>query len=382
MDFRLSKEQQSIIKAAREFAEGEFSQELVQRFDQEESFDEGIWKKACELGFVGVWIKEEYEGEGLGFFENCLITEEFSTVDLGCALAVGASCFGSEIIQTFGREEQRQKYLPPLATGKAKMGNAITEPDAGSDTAGTLTTAIREGDEYVINGSKMFITNALRADFILVFARTDPDNPDPHKRHSFILVETDRPGYKAFKLHGKLGIRASETCEVSLDNVRVPVTNLIGEQEGKGFKQLMAFFNMTRCFVAAQGVGVARAALEETIKHVKQRQAFGKPLSAQQAIQFHVAEMYTKVRAARAMTYEAAWKVDQGEFDHALIAAAKWYAGRTAVECADTALQAHGGYGYFSDYKVQRLYRDAKITEIYEGTTEIEKLIIGRTLLR
>lgn len=382
MDFALSSEHKSIVKAAREFAEGEFTPELIEKCDQEESFDERVWQKACELGFVGVWIKEEYEGEGLGFFENCLITEEFSTVDLGCALSVGATCFGSEIIQTFGREDQKRTYLPPLVTGKSIMGNAITEPNAGSDTAGTLTIAKRENEEYVINGNKMFITNALRADYILVFARTDPDDPDQHKRHSFILVETDRPGYKASKLKGKLGIRASETCEVSLDNLRVPVSNLIGEAEGMGFKQLMSFFNMTRCFVAAQAVGVARAALEETIKHVKQRHAFGKPLAAQQAIQFKVAEMYTKIKAARAMTYEAAWKVDRGEFDHALIAAAKWYAGRTAVECADAALQAHGGYGYFSDYKVQRLYRDAKITEIYEGTTEIEKIIIGRALLR
>lgn len=382
MDFFLNKEQKGIIKAAKEFAEGEFTKERVEEFDLNETFDEKIWKKACDLGFVGVWIKEEYDGEGMGFFDNCLITEEFSTVDLGCALSVGASCFGSEIIQNFGTEEQKKYYLPRLVTGKAKMGNAITEPDAGSDTVNTKTTAIRDGDEYVINGAKMFITNAIRAEFVLVFARTDPENSNPYKRHSFILVETNRPGYKATKLKGKLGIRASETCEIALSDVRVPVSNLIGTEEGNGFKQLMAFFNMTRCFVTAQAVGVARAALEETIKYTKLRHTFGVPVASHQATQFKIAEMYTKIQASRSMMYEAAWKVDQGEINHALIAACKWFSARTAVECADMALQAHGGYGYFSDYKVHRLYRDAKILEIYEGTTEIEKIIIARSLIR
>jgi alkylation response protein AidB-like acyl-CoA dehydrogenase len=382
MDFDLSREQKDIVRAAREFAMGEFTPERIEDFERDENFDEKIWKKACQLGFVGVWINEEYDGAGMGFFENCLITEEFSVVDLGCALSVGATCFGSEIIQTFGRQSQKTQYLPPLVKGETKMGNAITEPDAGSDTAGAKTVANRDGDDYVINGSKMFITNALRADYVLVFARTDPDNPNPHRRHSFILVETDRPGYSAHKLYGKMGIRASETCEITFSDVRVPVSNLIGSKEGDGFKQLMAFFNMTRCFVAAQAVGVARAALEETIAYVKQRHAFGQPLARQQATQFKVAEMYTRIRASRAMLYEAAWKVDRGQIDHALVAAAKWFAARTAVECADTALQAHGGYGYFADYKVNRLYRDAKILEIYEGTTDIEKIIIGRSLLR
>jgi len=382
MDFDLSREQKDIVRAAREFAMGEFTPERIEDFERDENFDEKIWKKACQLGFVGVWINEEYDGAGMGFFENCLITEEFSVVDLGCALSVGATCFGSEIIQTFGRQSQKTQYLPPLVKGETKMGNAITEPDAGSDTAGAKTVANRDGDDYVINGSKMFITNALRADYVLVFARTDPDNPNPHRRHSFILVETDRPGYSAHKLYGKMGIRASETCEITFSDVRVPVSNLIGSKEGDGFKQLMTFFNMTRCFVAAQAVGVARAALEETIAYVKQRHAFGQPLARQQATQFKVAEMYTRIRASRAMLYEAAWKVDRGQIDHALVAAAKWFAARTAVECADTALQAHGGYGYFADYKVNRLYRDAKILEIYEGTTDIEKIIIGRSLLR
>jgi alkylation response protein AidB-like acyl-CoA dehydrogenase len=382
MDFDLNREQKEIAKAAREFAKGEFTTERIEEFERDENFDEKIWKKACELGFVGVWIDEKYDGAGLGFFENCLITEEFSAVDLGCALSVGATCFGSEIIQTFGRESQKNKYLPPLVSGEAKMGNAITEPDAGSDTAGAKTVAIRDGDDYVINGSKMFITNALRADYVLVFARTDPNNANPHQRHSFILVETDRSGYKAHKLRGKMGIRSSETCEITFSDVRVPISNLIGNEEGSGFKQLMTFFNMTRCFVAAQAVGVARAALEETIAYVKQRHVFGGPLARQQATQFKVAEMYTGIRASRAMLYEAAWKVDRGEIDHALVAAVKWYAARTAVKCADTALQAHGGYGYFADYKVNRLYRDAKILEIYEGTTDIEKIIIGRSLLR
>ena len=381
MDFELSKEQKDIVKAAKEFAEGEFP-ERAEEFDRNESFDEAIFKKAADLGFVGVIIKEEYEGPGLGILENCLIMEEFTVVDPGIAIAILASFLGAEVVQAFGSEEQKRRYLPQLVKGKAVMGAAMTDPDAGSDLAGAVSTkAIRRGNEYIINGSKMFITNGTRANYILCFVQTDPDHSDRHKRHSMIMVETDREGFEANHLTGKLGIRASNTTELSFNDVRVPCSNLIGEL-GNGFKEAMYLFDFNRLSVAAEAVGIARSAMEESIKYVKKRTAFGSPLSSFQSIQFKIADMFTWIQAGRKLVYEAAWRVDQGTIDLKLIAAAKSFCGQIAVKCADMALQMHGGYGCLAEYKVQRLYRDAKATEIYEGTTEIEKIIIAKNLLR
>jgi alkylation response protein AidB-like acyl-CoA dehydrogenase len=381
MDFTLSKEQRDIQKAAREFAVGEFLPEKAREFDRNETFDLSIWRKACELGFVGVFIDEKYEGAGLGFFEHCLITEEFWAVDAGMGNAVITATFGSELLNLFGTEEQKQKYLPPLVRGEAIMGCAITEPDAGSDVTGAITSAVKDKDEWVINGSKMFITNGTIAKYMNVFCLTDPDNPDRHQRHSFFIVETDRKGFQANKLHGKLGIRANDTAEVSFSNVRIPASNLVG-QLGYGFRHLMGFFNLTRLHICAMAVGIARAALEEAVNHIKKRRQFGVPLASFQGLQFKIAEMATMIRAARNLYYEAAWLTDQGKMDHAVTAMAKWFSGQIAVKCADEALQMHGGYGYIDEYKVQRIYRDAKIVEIYEGTKEIEKTIVAKNILR
>jgi len=381
MDFTLSKEQRDIQKAAREFAVGEFLPEKAREFDRNETFDLSIWRKACELGFVGVFIDEKYEGAGLGFFEHCLITEEFWAVDAGMGNAVITATFGSELLNLFGTEEQKQKYLPPLVRGEAIMGCAITEPDAGSDVTGAITSAVKDKDEWVINGSKMFITNGTIAKYMNVFCLTDPDNPDRHQRHSFFIVETDRKGFQANKIHGKLGIRANDTAEVSFSNVRIPASNLVG-QLGYGFRHLMGFFNLTRLHICAMAVGIARAALEEAVNHIKKRRQFGVPLASFQGLQFKIAEMATMIRAARNLYYEAAWLTDQGKMDHAVTAMAKWFSGQIAVKCADEALQMHGGYGYIDEYKVQRIYRDAKIVEIYEGTKEIEKTIVAKNILR
>jgi len=379
VDFELTKEQKDIVSAAREFAKGEFI-ERAEEFDSNESFDEAIFKKAAELGFVGVFFKEEYGGIGLGMLEHCLIWEEFSAVDPGIAVAILTSTFGAKIVEEFGTLEQKKKYLMPIVKGKAVMGGALTEPDAGSDLSAASTTAVKDGDEYIINGSKMFITNGNRADYVITFVQTDPDNPNRHKRHSMIMVETNREGYEANHLTGKLGIRASNTSELSFNNVRVPSSNIIGKL-GNGFVQAMHQFNISRISVAAQAVGTARAALEESIKYSKKRVAFGTTLSSFQSTQFKIADMFTWIQAGKRLVHEAAWKVDRGVIDHKLIAAAKSFCGQTAVRCADMAVQIHGGYGYLAEYKVQRLYRDAKITEIYEGTTEIEKIIIARNLI-
>jgi acyl-CoA dehydrogenase len=379
MDFTLNKEQQDIIKAAREFAQKEFP-DVAQQFDREETFDLGLWKKACDLGFVGVFIDESYGGAGYGFLEHSLITEEFWAVDPGIGQAILSTTFGAELIGLFGSEEQKQLVLPKLVSGEAILATAITESDAGCDVTGATTRAVKEGDSWVINGSKMFTTNGDLAHYLVVFCQTDPENPSRHERHSFILIPTETPGYESNKIRGKLGIRASDTAEVVFKDLRVPLTNLIGV-EGDGFRELMAFFNRTRLHICAQAVGLARGALEESIRHVKKRQQFGAPLASFQVTQFKIAEMATKIRAARNLYYEAAWGVDQGRVDHALIAMAKWYSGEMAVRCAEEAVQLHGGYGYIDEYKVQRLYRDAKILEIYEGTKEMEKTIISRSLL-
>jgi alkylation response protein AidB-like acyl-CoA dehydrogenase len=379
MDFTLSKEQQDIMKAAKEFAIGEFTDRALE-FDREEKFDLNIWKKACKLGFIGVFIEEEYGGAGYGFFEHSLISEEFWAVDPGIGQALTSTTFGSEIIQLYGSNAQKELILPQLVSAEAIIATAITEPDAGSDVTAVSTAAVKEGDHWVINGSKMFITNGSLAKYVIVYVLTNPDHPSRHHRHSFILAQTDTPGYESNKLRGKLGIRASDTAELSFSDMRVPISNLIGK-EGDGFHQLMAFFNRTRLHVCAQGVGIARAALEESIIYTKKRHQFGAPLASFQATQFKLAEMATKIRAARNLYYEAAWEVDQGKIDHGLIAMAKWFSGEVAVKCADEALQMHGGYGYLDEYKVQRLYRDAKIVELYEGTKEIEKIIVAKSIL-
>ncbi len=379
MDFSLTREQQEIVRAAREFAKGEFP-DRAREFDREEKFDPNLRKKACDLGFVGVFIEEAYGGPGYGFFEHCLIHEEFWAVDPGIGVAILATTFGAELLAMFGTEIQKELVLPRLVRGETIIGTAITEPGAGSDVTMAETTAALEGNQWVINGTKMFATNGSIADYMLVFCKTDPEHASRHKRHSFFLVPTDTPGFRASKIYGKLGIRASDTAELVFADLRIPADHIVGT-EGAGFAQLMEFFNRTRLHICAQAVGLARGALQEALRHVKGRVQFGRALAEFQTTQFKLAEMATRIRAARNLYYEAAWLADQGELDPALVAMAKWYSAKTAVYCADEALQMHGGYGYIDEYKVQRLYRDAKILEIYEGTKEIEKTIVAKSLL-
>jgi alkylation response protein AidB-like acyl-CoA dehydrogenase len=379
MDFELTDEQKDIIKAAREFAEGEFP-DLAQECDRKETFPRHLWKKACELGFVGVFIKENYGGAGLGFLEHCLINEEFWRVDPGIAASILSATFGAEMIQLFGTEDQKKRRLPPLVKGKTITGAGITEPDAGSDVSSIKTTAILDGDDYVINGSKMFTTNGTIAHFLQVLCITEPAASSRHQRFSVITVETDRRGFEANKLKNKLGVRASDTAEISFNDVRVPRENLIGTP-GRGFQQFMVFFDHTRLHICAQAVGLAQGAMEQAISHVRQRNAFGKPLASFQATQFKIAEMATRIEAGRTLYQKAAWLVDQGEVKPHLISMAKWFTGETAVRAADEALQLHGGYGFIGDYNIERFYRDSKIVEIWEGTKEVEKIIIARALL-
>ena len=379
MNFDLTEEQKDIIKAAREFAEKEFPQ-VSQECDREERSPRHLWEKACGLGFVGVFIPEAYGGAGLGYLEHCLINEEFWRVDPGIAHFILAGTFGSELILLFGTEEQKRKWVPPLVKANAITGAAITEPDAGSDVSSVRTTAVLEGNEYVINGTKTFITGGTIANFLQVLCVTDPHSESPHDRFSVITVETDRKGFEATKLKYKLGLRASDTAEISFSDVRVPKENLVGTA-GKGFQQFMVFFDHTRLHVCAEAVGLAQGALEQAIEHVRKRQQFRKPLASFQATQFKIAEMATRIEAGRILYQKAAWLLDQGRVESHLIAMAKWFTGETAVRVAEEALQLHGGYGFIGDYNIERFYRDCKIVEIYEGTKEIEKMIIARALL-
>lgn len=380
MDFNLTKEQRDIKKAARDFAEGEFP-DIAKECDREEKADRNLMRKACELGFVGVFIPEEYGGAGYGYLESALVMEEFWRVDPGLGGQIQSICFGSEMILLFGTEEQKKKYLPPLCSGDAISGTAVTEPDAGSDVLSVSTRAEKKDGGYLINGAKMFISNASIADSLITLCLTNPDAPSAHDRHSVVIVETNRHGLETNKLKGKLGIRAHDTAEVTFNNVWIPEQNRIG-QEGKGFHYFMQFFDRSRAYVAAQGVGIAQGALEMAVKHVTKRKQFGQSLSTFQIVQCKLAEMATLTEAARNLVYKAAWKLDHGDVQPMLISMAKWFAGETGVKVVDEALQLHGGYGYLEDYDISRFYRDAKIVEIYEGAKEVEKLVIARQLLK
>lgn len=379
MDFELSEEQKAFQSLAYKFAVKEF-EPIAKEYDREEKYPREIWQKASASGLVGVAIPEEYGGAGAGWMETALITEQLSRIDMGLGLVIMAATFGSENVLYFGTEAQKQKYLPLLTSGQAIFAGAYTEPNAGTDVAGTTTRATKDGGDYVINGSKIFITNGTICDYMAVLCVTNPDAPKRTERHSLIIVDANLPGITRTKIKGKMGIRATDTAEITFEDVRVPRENLIG-QEGRGFYQLMHFFDMTRIMVAAQGVGLAQGALDKAVKYVQERKTFGTLLAANQGLQFQLAEMATRVELARNITYKAAWKLDNGQLDPVLNAMAKYYAGETAVWVADKALQMHGGYGYIDEYDVQRFYRDAKILEIYEGAKEAEKMTIARRLL-
>ncbi len=379
MDFNLSEEQRLIQDTTYRFAIQEI-EPVAKQCDREEKYPRDIVKKARETGLVGAFIPDQYGGPGYGFLEVALISEQLARVDLGINVCIMTATFGSENILFNGTEEQKRTYLPPLVNEDVISAGAYTEPNAGTDVAGTRTRAVRQGNEYVINGNKMFITNGTVCDWMVVLCVTGDDEAKKHGRHSLIIVESDRKGITANKIKGKLGIRASDTAEIAFEDVRVPCENLIGI-EGQGFYHVMHFFDATRTMVAGQGVGIAQGALDKTIRYVKERTVFGKPLAANQGIQFQLAEMATRIELARTLTYRAAWKVDRGEIDPSLNAMAKYYSGEMAVWVCDKALQFHGGYGYIDEYDVQRFYRDAKILEIYEGAKEAEKITISRRLL-
>ena len=330
---------------------------------------------------MGMHIPEAYGGFGMNFLEKALVTEEFWRVDPGVAHAILSATFGTEIIIEHGTEEQkRERVLPSFIQGDGIIAGAITEPNAGSDVTMVETRAVKDGDWYVINGTKMFITNGSIATVLVVFCNTAPEEPNPHKRFSCFIVERDRKGFQANKLKNKLGIRASDTAELVFNDVRVPAANLIG-REGDGFRQILTLFNRERTQICAQATGLAQGALDLAVKHITKREQFGKKIASFQAIRFKIAELATLIEANRSLYYRACWSIDSGEENHALVAMAKWFCAQNAVTVAQECLQLHGGYGFLNEYPIARFYRDAKILEIYEGTREIEKVVISNAIL-
>jgi alkylation response protein AidB-like acyl-CoA dehydrogenase len=379
MDFELTNRQKQIRLTAREFAEGEFVG-IGKECEAKGEFPRDLIKKAAQLGFIGVFIKKEYGGLGLGSLEDAIILEEFWRAEPGFGQVFSQTTFGAVELLLFGSEEQKKKYLPLLVKGDWVMGFAITEPEAGSDPASATTTAELVGEEYVMNGNKVMISNGSEANFLLVYCLTRPEETSKSKRHSILLVETNQPGFKADKIHGKMGTRVADTANIFFNNVIVPKENLVGV-EGNGFVQLMKFLDYSRAGVAAHAVGLAQGAMEQAVNYVKKRKQFGRTIASFQVTQFKIAEMATLIETARSLVYKACWNLDRGNADTQLSAMAKWWACNVAVRVVDEALQLHGGYGYLDDYPIERFYRAAKLLEIYEGTKEIQKMTIGRRIL-
>ena len=379
MDFKLTKEQEMIKKMVREFAENEMKP-IASEIDENERFPEETIKKMAKLGLLGLTIPEEYGGAYVDGVSYAIVIEELSRVcaSTGVITAVHNSIAPFPIIK-YGTEEQKRKYLPSLARGEYLGAFALTEPNAGTDAASIQTTAEKEGDEYVLNGTKIFITNAPQAGIITVLAKTDRSKGA--KGISAFIVEKDTPGFKLGVLEKKMGIRGSHQAELIFENCRIPAENLIGK-EGMGFRIAMEGLDHGRVGIAAQALGIAQGAIDEAVEYAKQREQFGRPLAKFQAIQWMIADMETRVNAARWLVYSAADKKTRGKRFSKDAAMAKLFASETANWVVNRAVQIHGGYGYTKEYTVERLFRDAKITEIYEGTSEIQRLVIARNLLR
>ena len=378
MNFRLTEEHEMIRKMVRDFARNEVAPTAAER-DEEERFDMDIFKKMAELGLTGIPWPEQYGGIGSDYLAYCIAVEELSRVDasIGVTLSAHTSLAGWPIY-TFGTEEQKQTYLRPMAQGEKIGAYCLTEPGSGSDAGGMRTTAKLEGDHYILNGSKIFITNGGIADIYVVFAVTDPESK---KGTSAFIVESTHPGLSVGKKERKLGIRSSPTTEIIFDNCRIPKENLLGK-EGGGFKIAMMTLDGGRNGIASQAVGIAQGALDAAVEYAKERVQFGKPIAAQQGIGFKLAEMATSVEAARLLTYQAAWLESEGLPYGKESAMSKLFAGDTAMKVTTEAVQVFGGYGYTKDYPVERYMRDAKITQIYEGTQEIQKLVISRMITK
>ena len=379
MDFTLSEEQRMIQEAARDFAQNELLPGVIER-DEAQKFPTEQVKKMGELGFLGMMVDPKYGGSGLDTVSYALVMEELSKIDASSSVVVSVNnslvCWG---LEAFGNEEQKQKYLTRLATGEIIGAFCLSEPEAGSDATSQKTTAIDKGDHYILNGTKNWITNGGTAEIYLVIAQTDRDKG--HKGINALIVEKGMEGFEIGPKENKLGIRGSDTHSLNFNDVKVPKENRIGE-DGFGFKFAMKTLSGGRIGIAAQALGIAAGAYEMALKYSKERKAFGTEISNHQAIAFKLADMHTQIEAARYLVYKSAWDKDQGNNYDLSSAMAKLYASQVAMDTAIEAVQIHGGNGFVKDYHVERLMRDAKITQIYEGTSEIQKIVISRSITR
>ncbi|WP_433745462.1 acyl-CoA dehydrogenase [Falsibacillus pallidus] len=379
MNFKLTEEHEMLRKMVRDFAVNEVAPTAAER-DEEERFDREIFDKMAELGLTGIPWPEEYGGIGFDYLAYCIAVEELSRVcaSTGVTLSAHTSLAGWPIYK-FGSEEQKQKYLRPMAQGEKIGAYGLTEPGSGSDAGGMRTTAREDGGDYILNGSKIFITNGGIADIYVVFALTDPSQKQ--RGTTAFIVEKDFAGFSVGKKEKKLGIRSSPTTEIIFEDCRVPKENILGEV-GEGFKIAMMTLDGGRNGIAAQAVGIAQGALDASVNYAKERQQFGKPIAANQGISFKLADMATSIEASRLLTYQAAWLESEGLPYGKESAMSKLMAGDTAMKVTTEAVQVFGGYGYTKDYPVERYMRDAKITQIYEGTQEIQRLVISRMLTK
>ncbi len=378
MDFKLSEEHLMIRDAAREFAQSELLPGVIER-DNLQQFPTEQVKKMGEMGFLGMMVAPEYGGGGMDTLSYVLVMEELSKIDASSSVIVSVNnslvCYG---IQAYGNEAQKDKYLRPLATGEALGAFCLSEPEAGSDATSQKTTAIDHGDHYLLNGTKNWITNGNSADYYIVIAQTDKEKG--HRGINAFIVEKGMDGFSIGPKEDKLGIRGSDTHSLMFHNVKVPKENRIGE-DGFGFKFAMKTLSGGRIGIAAQALGIASGAYELAREYSKIRSAFGKEIYKHQAISFKLADMYTEIEAARNLVFKAAWEKDQGLNYDRSSAVAKLYASKVAMDTTIEAVQIHGGNGFVKEYHVERLMRDAKITQIYEGTSEIQKIVISRALL-
>ena len=380
MDFALTREQEMLKKLAQQFAETEL-EPMAEEIDQTHTFPVENFKKMAAVGLTGIGIPKEYGGSGGGCLEKVIAVSEFAKKCMSSAATLSIHLIAPHAILKHGTEEQKKKYLPRLTSGGELGAFALTEPTAGSDAAGVKTTAIFDPatNEYVLNGTKCFITGGGRAGVLVIFALTDPGKGT--KGISALIVEKGMPGFSIGKIESKMGIAGSETAELVFEDCRVPAENLLGK-ENKGFRIAMEALDGARIGVGAQAVGVAEGALVLAVKYTNERVQFGKPIGALQGIQWYIAEMATKTAAARALVERAAWMQDSGQPYTLYSAMCKLNASENARFVTNLAMQIHGGYGFMKDYPLERMYRDAKITEIYEGTSEIHKVVIAREVMK
>ena len=381
MDFELNEEQQMFRDVLRQFVNTEIKP-VAREMEQSGEYPSGIVAKMAEMGLFGITVGAEYGGLDLDTVSMSLVFEEISKGWMGIAGILGSHSLSCRMITLHGTEEQKQRWLPELATGQRRTAIALTEPGAGSDLQGISTRAWRDGDQYVIRGTKTWITNARFANPLPVLVKTDPDAEPRHRGMSVLMIEAGTPGLEVLRDLGKLGYKGPESCEVVLDDVRVPADDLLGGQEGLGFKQVMSGLEVGRINIAARGVGVAQAAFDAALEYAQQREAFGQPIGEFQAIQLKLADMATEIEAARLLTRWAANRIDQGLRADVEAGMAKLFGSEAAIKASLESMRIHGSYGYSTEMEIERLYRDAPLMAIGEGTNEIQRTIIAKGLLR